>query len=87
MEDRIIHPSMKSVWAVYLLAFAIAIAWIWAYYAFFQDRPAWLLAVPLIVFLFPIRMHLKRRMVTLRLQDHHLTMETGFLSRTRRPCT
>jgi putative membrane protein len=29
-------------------------------------------------------MHLHRRMITLRFQDDHLTLETGFLSRTRR---
>jgi uncharacterized membrane protein YdbT with pleckstrin-like domain len=29
-------------------------------------------------------MHFTRRMITLRLQDHHLTLETGLFSRTRR---
>jgi uncharacterized membrane protein YdbT with pleckstrin-like domain len=31
-----------------------------------------------------LNMHLKRRLVTLRFHDDHLTLETGFFSRTRR---
>jgi uncharacterized membrane protein YdbT with pleckstrin-like domain len=31
-----------------------------------------------------LNMHLKRRAVTLRFHDDHLTLETGFLSRSRR---
>jgi uncharacterized membrane protein YdbT with pleckstrin-like domain len=84
MEDRIIRPSMKTVWAMYLLTFLIVAVGIWAYFAYLPDQPRWLMAVPLIVLVFPLRMHLKRRLITLRLQDHHLTMETGFFSRTRR---
>jgi uncharacterized membrane protein YdbT with pleckstrin-like domain len=84
MEDRVIHPSMKAVLAVYGLAFMIIAAGIWAYYAYGQDRPKWLMALPLILLVFPIRMHIERRLITLRLQDHHLTLETGLLSRTRR---
>ncbi len=84
MEDRVIHPSMKTVWAVYGLAFVIIAAGIWAYYAYFQDRPKWLMALLLIFLVFPIRMHIERRLITLRLEGHHLTLETGLLSRTRR---
>ncbi len=84
MEDRIIRPSMKTVWIAYALAFAIITAGLWAYFEYGEAQPKWLMAIPLIALLFPIRMHLKRRLVSLRLQDHHLTLETGFLSRTRR---
>ena len=87
MEDRTIRPSMKTVWAAYLLAFIVIGAIIWAYFAYAQDHqawPPWLVAIPFVVLVFPIRMHLKRRLITLRLQDHHLTLESGFFSRTRR---
>jgi uncharacterized membrane protein YdbT with pleckstrin-like domain len=84
MEDRTIRPSMKTVWAAYLLSAAVVAAGIWAYLQFAQDQPQWLAAIPLIVFLAPLRMHLKRRLITLRLHDDHLTIETGFFSRTRR---
>jgi uncharacterized membrane protein YdbT with pleckstrin-like domain len=82
--DRIIRPSMKTVWAAYAVAFAIVIAGVWAWYTYGQEKPAWLMAIPAIVFLWPIRMHLRRRLVTLRLHDGHLTIESGFFSRTRR---
>jgi uncharacterized membrane protein YdbT with pleckstrin-like domain len=84
MEDRTIHPSMKTVWLAYLVAFMVCCAGIWLYYAYGQDKPGWLMALPLIVFVIPLRMHFSRRLITLRLQDHHLTLETGMFSRTRR---
>lgn len=84
MADRTIRPSMKSVWAAYLLAILIMAAGVWAYYTYAADRPRWLMAIPCIVLLAPLRMHMKRRLVTLRLEEGHLTLESGFLSRTRR---
>ncbi len=84
MSDRVIHPSMKTVWAAYGLACLVFCAGIWAYYTYVRDKPAWIMAIPLIFFVFPLRAHLKRRLITLRLQDHHLTLETGLFSRTRR---
>lgn len=84
MEDFTIHPSMKSVWAAYLLAIAIAVAGMWAVNQYASDQPRWLYLIPLIVLLPPLNMHLKRRLVTLRFHDDHLTLETGLFSRTRR---
>jgi uncharacterized membrane protein YdbT with pleckstrin-like domain len=84
MEDRTLRPSMKTVWMAYALALAVFLAGLWAYETYGQDKPAWLIAIPLVVFLIPIRMHLRRRLVSMRLHDYHLTMETGFFSRTRR---
>jgi len=84
MEDRTIHPSMKSVVAAYLLAIVIILAATWAIYTYGQDRPRWLYFIPLLALLAPLNMHLKRRLVTLHFRDDHLTLETGFFSRTRR---
>jgi uncharacterized membrane protein YdbT with pleckstrin-like domain len=84
MEDATIHPTMKSVWAAYLVATAVLVASIWALYQYAQDQPRWIFFIPLIVLLPPLNMHLKRRMITLRFHDNHLTFETGFFSRTRR---
>jgi uncharacterized membrane protein YdbT with pleckstrin-like domain len=84
MEDRTIHPSMKTVWLTYVLALLVVAVGIWAYNAYAQDQPAWLMAIPLLVFAIPLKMHFSRRLITLRLQDHHLTLETGMFSRTRR---
>jgi len=84
MEDRVIRPSMKTVWAFYVLVLLIIGAGVWAYYTFAADRPQWLMAIPCVLLLLPLRIHLKRRLVHLRLHDNHLTLESGFLSRTRR---
>lgn len=84
MADRTIRPSMKTVWAAYVFAILVIAVGVWAYYTFAPDRPPWLMAIPCVLLLPPLRMQLKRRLITLRLQDDHLTLETGFFSRTRR---
>lgn len=84
LQARVIHPSMKTVWAAYLVAAAVLIAAVWCYFHYIPSEPRWLLAIPLIVFFPPIRMHMRRMLVTLVLDDDHLTLETGMLSRTRR---
>jgi len=84
MEELIVRPSMKTVWAGYVLALIIFIACVWAYYQYLTDKPAWLMAIPLIAFLPPLRTHIKRRLVSMRLFEGHLTVESGFFSRTRR---
>jgi len=83
-EDRTLHPSMKTVWVSYALALIVVGIGIWAYSAFANDQYPWLIAVPLVFLLIPIRMHVKRRLISMRLHDNHLTLESGFFSRTRR---
>jgi len=75
---------MKTVWMAYTIAIVVIIAAIWAYFQYLADKPRWLLVIPLIVLVPPIKAHLKRRLLTLRFHDDHLTLETGFLSRIRR---
>jgi uncharacterized membrane protein YdbT with pleckstrin-like domain len=84
MEDRTIHPSMKTVWATYATAVLAIAVCIWAYFQFLPYEPRWFLALPLVLLLPPLRMQMKRRLVSLRLHDDHLTMESGLFSRTRR---
>jgi uncharacterized membrane protein YdbT with pleckstrin-like domain len=84
MEDRTIRPSMKTVWATYALALVAICIVIWVYYTYAQNQQPWLMAIPLVGLLIPIRMHLRRRLITMRLHDNHLTLESGFFSRTRR---
>jgi uncharacterized membrane protein YdbT with pleckstrin-like domain len=79
-----LRPSMKIIVAADVVATAIAIAGAWAIYHYFTSGPAWLPALPFIVLLAPLRMHLRRLAVTLRFHDDHLTLETGMLSRVRR---
>ena len=84
MEDRTLHPSMKTVWAAYGLAIVVILAGIWAYFKYEPDWPPWVPAILLILLWPAVRMHVSRRLITLRLHDDHLTLETGLLSRTRR---
>ena len=75
---------MKTVRAAYGFAVLVVIAGFWLYFTYGENQPRWLLAIPWIAFLPPLKMHITRRLVTLRLQDDHLILETGFFSRTRR---
>jgi uncharacterized membrane protein YdbT with pleckstrin-like domain len=75
---------MKTVWVAYLVALAVILAGMWAIDQYAPNQPRWLLLIPLVALLPPLNMHLKRRLVTLRFHDDHLTLETGFLSRKRR---
>ena len=84
MEDCTLHPSMKSIWAAYLFTGAVALAGVWAIHHYADDPQNWLYALPLLLLLFPLNAQLQRSMVTLRIHDGHLTLESGFLSRTRR---
>src|ERR1700722_8013882 len=86
MEDRIIRPSMKTVWASYAIAVVLILAGMWVYFEYPQSQnwPPWVAAILLIVLVPPMKMHLSRRLIKMRMHDDHLTLETGFLSRTRR---
>lgn len=84
IEGVTIRPSMKTVWMAYAVAIVIIVAAFWAYFEYADDKPRWLLAIPFLALIPPLKMHFQRRMVSLRFQDDHLTLETGFLSRTRR---
>src|SRR5947209_4220750 len=84
VEDHIIRPSMKTVWASYVVAVIVVLVGIWAWFKYEPDGPVWVPAILLIALLPPIKMHFSRRMISMRFHDDHLTLETGFLSRTRR---
>jgi uncharacterized membrane protein YdbT with pleckstrin-like domain len=84
MEDLMIRPSMKTVWAAYALALIVIVAGIVAWSLLAKDQYPWLMAIPCIGLLAPIRMHIRRRLITMRLHDLHLTLESGLFSRTRR---
>jgi uncharacterized membrane protein YdbT with pleckstrin-like domain len=75
---------MKTVWAAYFLALVVVFAADWAIYNYAAGAPHWVLALPLVAVIPPLRMHLSRRLITLRFHDDHLTIESGFFSRIRR---
>ena len=73
MENCILRPSMKTVWAAYVCAVIIFIAADWAIYNYAPSAPHWVLALPLVALIPPVKMHLSRRLLTLRFHDDHLT--------------
>jgi uncharacterized membrane protein YdbT with pleckstrin-like domain len=75
---------MKSVYAGYVLAIVIILAAMWAIHQYVEDPRGWYYAIPMIALVPPINAQAKRRMITLRFHDDHLTLETGFLARTQR---
>jgi uncharacterized membrane protein YdbT with pleckstrin-like domain len=84
MEDYTIRPSMKTVWLAYLVTVTVIAVGVAIYYSYSKDQIPWLPALFLILLIIPIRMHLRRRLFSMRLHDNHLTLESGFFSRTRR---
>jgi uncharacterized membrane protein YdbT with pleckstrin-like domain len=75
---------MKTVWAAYVFAAVVFGFLVWVYFAYAEEKPRWLLAIPLIFFWPPVKMHIGRKLITMRLSDGHLTIESGLLSNTRR---
>jgi uncharacterized membrane protein YdbT with pleckstrin-like domain len=84
MAQQTFRPSFKFTRLVYLVTlFLIGAAW-WGYFRHFAEQPRWLLAIPALLLLIPLRMHLRLMAVKLMLDDDHLVMETGILSKTTR---
>jgi uncharacterized membrane protein YdbT with pleckstrin-like domain len=84
MQPATLHPSLKTVWFVYALALAAFAGGEWLVYRYASGESAWLYAIPLIVFIPPATMHLRRRYLSVSFFDDHVTIESGFLARTRR---
>jgi membrane protein YdbS with pleckstrin-like domain len=84
MPDRVFRPSMKFVIVCYLLVLIVSLAAIYADRQFLADQPKWLMAIPLVLWLVPLRMHAKRRLVKLTLRPDRLGYESGLLSKTTR---
>jgi uncharacterized membrane protein YdbT with pleckstrin-like domain len=84
MQLQVFRPSAKLTQVVYLLVLLIAAASWWAYFSFIPDQPRALLAVPALLFIWPVRMHLRLLAVKLTLDEAHLVLETGLLSKTTR---
>jgi hypothetical protein len=66
MEDRTIHPSMKTVWAAYGVVIVLILAGIVIYFEYVPNWPLWAPAILLTALVPPVKLHLRRRMVTVR---------------------
>jgi len=83
MEPRVIRPSMKFVWFWYALAVLIFAAGVFAFneVPWFEGKPAWLMGIPLLFLIVPIKKHIATRLVKLTLGADRVTLERGLLSR------
>jgi uncharacterized membrane protein YdbT with pleckstrin-like domain len=84
MEQQTFRPSTKLTFAVYIAVLLTVIAAAALYFAFFGGDAAWLVLVPLLLVIIPVRMHLRRLAVKLTLDSDHLVYETGLFSKTTR---
>lgn len=75
---------MKTVYLAYAIAFALFVAAEWLLWRYAAPSPAWLYTLLLVVFLPPAFSQIKRRFLSVSFFDDHVTIESGFLSRTRR---
>ncbi len=83
-EQQVVRPSLKLVAAGYVFTVAVLAAAAWGLYAYLEKEPEyWHLLILLLLF-FPLRAHIRARVLSLTVGAERLTLETGLLSRTRR---
>jgi uncharacterized membrane protein YdbT with pleckstrin-like domain len=83
-ENLVVRPSIKLVIVCYVLTAVVLAAAAWAVYGYALKPPEPWHAIALVLFFFPLKSHLKTRLLTLTVEGDHLTVETGMLSRSRR---
>lgn len=84
MPDLTIHPSRKWIRFQYTAAFILVCAAVFVYVNYHSDKPAWLLILPALVYLYPIWGDLRRRFTKITIEGDKLHYETGMLSKTMR---
>jgi putative membrane protein len=76
---------MKLVWVAYFFGALVIIAGIWLYFdQFAPDKSPWLMTIPLIALYPAIKGHIRRLLMSLTIDEDHITVDRGFFSRTRR---
>lgn len=83
-EIRVVRPSLKPVAASYAIVILVLAAAAFGLYGYLEKEfnPWHLLG--LLLFLIPLRKHLRTRALSLTVDADHLTLESGILSRARR---
>lgn len=81
---HVYRPSSKLILVSYVFIALIFFVGVWAYFQYLPDKPAWLVAIPAVLFLMPIKSHIRQRSVKLTLEDDHLILETGLLAKRTR---
>ncbi len=83
-EKSVIRPSLKMVTVSYVVTILFLAAAAYGLYEYLGEQPkTWHLAALLLLFI-PIKQHISARVMSITLDDDHLTLEQGMLSRSRR---
>jgi uncharacterized membrane protein YdbT with pleckstrin-like domain len=85
-SEIVIRPSMKLIRAGYTLVFLLVFACVLVYAnsSAAESTPAWVAFLPVLLFLWPLRYHLRSRFTRMILSGDRLRYETGILSRSKR---
>ncbi len=85
MPDLIIQPTKKWIRMQYWTIFIVFCVCVGLYVNMFADKvPAWILVVPALLFLLPVRTQLRRHFTRMTLSAGKLRYEAGILSKTTR---
>lgn len=80
----IVRPSMKMITATYVLALVLAIGCAEAYWNLLPNKPMTYGAIFALLFLWPMRKHIRRQLTRLEVEGDKLRYETGLLSKSAR---
>ncbi|MGD0202017.1 MAG: PH domain-containing protein [Bryobacteraceae bacterium] len=84
MSDLVIRPTKKFIRIGYWTVFVLCCLAVGLYVNRFSDQPAWLLVLPALLFLIPIRAHLRQHFTKITIGGDKLRYEVGILSKTTR---
>ena len=86
MSDLVIRPTKKWIRFQYTTVFILLIAgfFIWVNYLGAENSSAWILLIPGLLFLKPLRDQFLRHFTKISVSGDKLTYETGMLSKTVR---
>ena len=85
MEDIVIRPSLKLIWAAYAVVALLVVASVALYSMGLYGNVHWAVALwPAILLLWPMKRHFQNRFTRLILSGDKLCYEIGVLSRSKR---
>jgi membrane protein YdbS with pleckstrin-like domain len=85
MEDIVIRPSLKLIWAAYAAIALLVVASLVLYSMDVYGAVHWGVALlPALLLLWPLKRHIQSRFTRLILSGDRLCYETGVLSRSKR---
>lgn len=80
MAELTVRPTRKRIIAGYLLCLAASGGWVWVYSKYLSDKPQWIAALGLLLFLWPLAKDAAKRFETLELDGGRLRYKSGMVS-------